>query len=126
MVPVMIVLIIFGSIAAVIIAPMYFRSQERQRMLETVRAAIEKGEPMPENLTEAMTRSAKISAPVSPQRDLRTGIIWLGVGIGLACMGLALNYEDADATWPMIGIAAFPIFIGLAFIAMFFLNRDRH
>jgi hypothetical protein len=121
----MIVLIIFGTIAAVIIAPMYFRSQERQRMLETVRLAIEKGEPMPDNVTEAISRSVKTPLPVSPQRDLRTGIIWLGVGVGLAAMGLALNFEDPEATWPMIGISAFPVFIGLAFIAMSFLNRDR-
>jgi hypothetical protein len=121
----MIILIIFGSIAAVIIAPMYFRSQERQRMLETVRIAIEKGEPMPDNITEAISRSAKMPLPVSPQRDLRTGIIWLGVGVGLAAMGVLLGYDDPDAVYPMIGIACFPAFIGLAFIIMSFLNRGR-
>jgi len=125
MIPVMIVLIIFGSIAAVIIAPMYFRSQERQRMLETVRSAIEKGEPMPDNLTEAISRGARMPAPSSPERDLRTGIIWLGVGVGLAAMGWTLSFEDPDATFPLIGIACFPAFIGLAFIAMYFLNRGR-
>jgi len=121
----MIVLIIFGSIAAVIIAPMYFRSQERQRMLETVRSAIEKGEPMPENLTDAIARGARIPPPASPDRDLRTGIIWLGVGVGLAAMGWALSFEDPDATFPLIGIACFPAFIGLAFVAMYFINRGR-
>jgi hypothetical protein len=125
MIPVMIVLIIFGSIAAVIIAPMYFRSQERQRMLETVRSAIEKGEPMPENLTDAIARGARIPPPASPDRDLRTGIIWLGVGVGLAAMGWALSFEDPDATFPLIGIACFPAFIGLAFVAMYFINRGR-
>ena len=125
MTAIMIILIIFGTIGAVIIAPMYFRSQERQRMLETVRIAIEKGEPMPENLTEAIARTAKAQAPVSPQRDLRTGIIWLGIGVGLAAMGVLLGYDDPDATYPLIGIACFPAFIGIAFIVMSFLNRPR-
>lgn len=94
-------------------------------MLEMMRVAIEKGEPMPENVTEAISRSARIRPALSPQRDLRTGIIWLGVGVGLAAMGLALNFDDPDATMPMIGIACFPAFIGIAFIVMYFLNRDR-
>ena len=94
-------------------------------MLDTVRLAIEKGEPMPENLTEAMARTAKAQTPASPHADLRTGIIWLGIGVGLAAMGIALGYDDPDATWPLIGIACFPAFIGVAFIVMSFLNRPR-
>lgn len=125
MVAIVILLIIFGSITVMVVAPMYFRSQERQRMLEMMRVAIDKGEPMPENVTEAISHSAKIRPPLSPQRDLRTGIIWLGVGVGLAAMGIALNFDDPDATMPMIGIACFPAFIGIAFIVMYFLNRGR-
>ncbi|MDB5475965.1 MAG: hypothetical protein JWP49_1476 [Phenylobacterium sp.] len=116
---------IFGCImiAAIVIIPRYFQSIERQKMAETLKAAIEKGQPLPTEVVEAI--SSGVKAPPSPQRDLRTGIIWLGVGAGLAGMGIALNFEDPEATWPMIGISAFPVFIGLAFIAMYFLNRDR-
>jgi len=110
-------------IAAIVILPRYFQSQERQKMAETLRAAIEKGQPLPTEVVEAI--SSGVKTPPSPQRDLRTGIIWMGVGIGLAAMGWALNFEEPDATWPMIGISAFPVFIGLAFIAMYFLNRGR-
>lgn len=110
-------------IAAIVIVPRYFQSQERQKMAETLKAAIEKGQPLPTEVVDAISSGAKV--PPSPQRDLRTGIVWLGVGVGLAAMGWALNFEDPDATWPMIGISAFPIFIGLAFVAMYFLNRGR-
>jgi hypothetical protein len=110
-------------IAAIVIIPRYFQSQERQKMAETLRAAIEKGQPLPTEVVDAI--SSGVKAPPSPQRDLRTGIIWLGVGVGLAAMGWALNFEDPEATWPMIGISAFPVFIGLAFLAMYFLNRGR-
>jgi len=116
---------IFGCImiAAIVIVPRYFQSMERQKMAETLRAAIEKGQPLPTEVVDAI--SSGVKTPPSPQRDLRTGIIWLGVGVGLAGMGFALSFEDADATFPLIGIACFPAFIGLAFIAMYFLNRGR-
>jgi hypothetical protein len=66
-----------------------------------------------------------VKAPPTPQTDLRTGIIWLGVGVGLAAMGWAIGYDDPDATYPLIGIACFPAFIGIAFIVMSFLNKSR-
>ena len=122
-----ILIVIFGSIAAVIIAPRYFKSIERQKMADTLRAAIERGQPLPTEVIDAMSSNVRSgpTMPASPQRDLRTGIIWLGVGVGLAAFGLAVSFEDADALYPMIGIAAFPIFIGLAFIALGLMNRTK-
>jgi hypothetical protein len=126
MTAILIILIIFGTIGAVIIAPMYFRSQERQRMLELLRASIEKGEPVPDNLTEVISRSAaKMPASVSPQRDLRVGIVWLGVGVGLAALGLAISFDNPDGFYPLLGVACFPAFIGIAFVVMYFLNRKQ-
>lgn len=119
----MIPIFFFGMIAAIVIVPRYFQSLERQKMAETLKAAIEKGQPLPTEVVDAISSGAK--TPPSPQRDLRTGIVWLGVGIGLAAMGWLLGYDDPDATLPMIGIACFPIFIGVAFIVMSFLNRGR-
>ena len=110
-------------IAAIVIVPRYFQSQERQKMAETLKAAIEKGQPLPTEVVDAI--SSGVKTPPSPQRDLRTGIIWLGVGLGFAGLGVALSYEEADATMPMLGIAAFPAFIGLAFIILSFINKNR-
>jgi hypothetical protein len=67
----------------------------------------------------------KSSRPPSPQRDLRFGIIWIGVAAGLAGLGLSLSFESPDATYPLLGIACFPGFIGLAFVLMAYLNRER-
>ncbi len=126
MTPVLIVLIIFGSIASLFIVPRYFKSVERQKMAEALRAAIEKGQPLPTDMIDAMSSNVRPAGlPPSPQRDLRTGIIWLGVGVGFACFGAAVSFEDADALYPMLGIAALPVFIGLAFIALGLLNRTK-
>lgn len=117
--------IIFGSISAVIIVPFWLRSQERMRVQETLRAAIESGQPMPTEVMENAARNINIRPVPSASRDLRTGIIWLGVGLGFVAMGVALGYEEPDSTMPMIAVAAFPVFIGLAFIALALINRTK-
>ncbi|HEV7383554.1 MAG TPA: DUF6249 domain-containing protein [Phenylobacterium sp.] len=125
---VFIIAIIFGSIAAVCIVPFYIRSQERIRVQETLRAAIEKGQPLPTEMMATMetaARNVSLRAAPSPGRDLRTGIIWLGIGLGFAAMGVAWGYEEPEVTIPMVACAAFPVFIGLAFIALSFINRTK-
>ena len=90
-------------------------------------APIDRGQPIPPEVVEAITSNVdvRVRAVPSPYRDLRIGIIWLGVGIGVAALGLALNFTAPDATYPLLGVAAFPGFIGLAFILISFLGRDR-
>ena len=122
---VFIIAIIFGSIASVIIIPFWLRSQERIRVQETLRAAIESGQPMPTEMMETAARNINIRPAPSPSRDLRTGIIWLGVGLGFVAMGVALSYGQPDSTIPLIACAAFPVFIGLAFIVLSFVNRPK-
>lgn len=122
---VVIVAIIFGTIAALAIVPIYFRSLERQRLQETLRAAIDKGQPLPPEVVEALTSDVKLRPKPSPQRDLRVGIIWVGVAVGIAALGIALSFDEPDATYPLLGIAAFPGFIGLAFILISFLARGK-
>ena len=56
---VFIIAIIFGSIAAVCIVPFYIRSQERIRIQETLRAAIEKGQPLPTEMMATMETAAR-------------------------------------------------------------------
>jgi hypothetical protein len=118
--------IIFGSFASLIIVPRYFKSVERQKMADTLRVAIEKGQPLPTEVIEAMSTNVRSPGlPPSPQRDLRTGIIWLGVGVGFAALGSILSFEEPDALFPLLGVATFPTFIGLAFIALGFLNKPK-
>jgi hypothetical protein len=46
----------FAMIAAIVIVPNYLRVRERQEMQATVRAAIEKGQPLPPELVEALVQ----------------------------------------------------------------------
>jgi hypothetical protein len=121
---VLIVFIIFGSIASLFILPRYFKSLERQKMAETLRIAIEKGQPLPDEVVNAMSSNVRSPGlPPSPARDVRTGIIWLAVGVGFAAFGGAISFEEPDVLYPMLGLSALPVFIGLAFLALGLLNK---
>lgn len=113
----------FAMIAAVVIVPRYLKSLERMKLQDTLRAAVERGQPIPPEVVEAMSLAARPKP--SPQRDLRVGIIWLGVAAGLAALGLLAGVNEPDATYPALGLAALPGFIGLAFILISVLSRGR-
>lgn len=115
------VVLIFGSVPAIIVAAIYFKSKERQKTQDMIRLAIEKGQPLPTDLVEAITRDVKPRP--SRQRDLRVGIMWIAVAAGMVAFAYALGYGPGpDAFWPLIGLAAFPGFIGVALLVMALLN----
>ena len=111
----------FATIAAIVIVPRYFRSLERRKLQDTLRAAVERGHSVPPEVLEAVSRDLR---PVpSPQRDLRLGILWLAGGIGVACLGVLVGTRHPDALYPTVGVAAVPVFIGLAFILISVMSR---
>ena len=114
----------FAMIAAIVIVPRYLKSIERQKLQDTLRASIEKGAELPPEVVQALTSDVK-PAP-SPYRDLRAGVIWLGLAIGFAALGFAVSFEEPDALYPMLGVAAFPGFIGLALIILAVVARRKH
>jgi hypothetical protein len=113
----------FLLVAALVLVPAYLRSKERQKMADALRLAIEKGQTLPPDIVDTLNATAKL--PPSPQRDLRVGIIWMGVAIGLAAFGIALGFEEPEATFQLVAIAAFPGFIGLAFLVLGLINRSK-
>ena len=117
--------IVFTAIVAIIVVPRWLKARERDNLHKTIQLAYEKGQQLPPELIEALTQDVKVKPKPSPERDLRTGIIWLGVAVGLAAFGYAIGFEEPDATYVLMGIAAFPAFIGLAFVIMSFLGRNR-
>ncbi len=116
----------FIVIGAVIIVPRYLKSREQEGLQATLRAAIERGQPLPPEVIDAITREAKPIA--APGRDLRRGIVWIGVAAGFVGLAYAMGYTDTDASdafWPLIGVAAFPGFIGAALLVIAGLNRSK-
>jgi hypothetical protein len=131
MTPILIVLIVFSAITAIIFGPSYLKSREKRDIQETVRHAIDKGQPLPSDLIDAMTRDVASKLP-SRTKDLRRGVIWLASGIGIAAFSLITamsnfggNDFSHDAGGPLLGIAAIPATIGLAFIVLSFFNPNK-
>lgn len=133
--PILIVGIIFSSIVAIIIGPGYLKSRERQEMQETVRRAIDKGQPLPPEVIDAMSKDVSKNLP-SRTKDIRRGIIWTAVGIGIAAVGIingALygriggwdHEEGVVFSGGPMALAAIPITVGLAFLVLSFFNKNK-
>ncbi|CAL1692281.1 hypothetical protein MMB232_02446 [Brevundimonas subvibrioides] len=125
---------VFGTITAIVVGPSWLKSRERREMQATVRAAIDKGQPLPPEVIEAL--SAEATKNISSRtRDIRRGIIWLAVGIGLAAFGVINelswgggggdNWDGPDFGGGLMGIAAIPVTVGLAFIVLSFFNKNK-
>lgn len=114
----------FAMIVALAVLPRYFQSRERQKVAEAVKVAIEKGQSLPPEMMDALTRGAGPIHP-TPERDLRKGLICLGVGVGLALFGLVLGLTGDGGSYALIGIAAIPAFIGVALIAVGLMGRSK-
>jgi glycosyltransferase involved in cell wall biosynthesis len=113
---------LFAAVAAVFVLPSYFRSRD------------EKGQPVPPELIEALQVGGQMPIE-NPQsraaRDLRVGIIWLAVGLGCVAIGGAFYaglYYVGGATETFASFAAIgaiPIFVGLAFMLLSALGRNK-
>lgn len=118
--------LLFLTIAAVVIVPRWIKSREREALQATLRVAIEKGQPLPPEVIDAISRDAR---PVpSASRDLRRGVMWLCVAAAFVACAYAANYwgdGDTEAFGWILGIAAFPGFIGAALILMGLINRSK-
>ena len=112
-------------IVAVVLGPIWltgrYRSEERARMHETLRIAFDKGQSLPPEIVDSLVQEKQRP---TPDRDLRGGVIWLAVGLGVAIFGWVLGYEDSEARYVLMGMAAIPALVGLALIMLGLLGRD--
>lgn len=100
------------STATVIALVFFFRYRARTAMQETIRTALEKGQELTPEIIERLGHPKQ-----GPRDDLRRGLIWLAVSLGVAAFAVILG-ED-DAVRPLVAIAAFPFLIGVAYLIMF-------
>ena len=112
-VPISLFAMIFGICAIVT----YFRHRNRQELQVTVRAALDSGQPLSPEILEGLT------AALYPQKnDLRRGVVL--VAIALAFGALAFGVGEDDAFGPLLGVAAFPLFTGIGYLALWFFSRQ--
>ncbi|MCB2112927.1 MAG: DUF6249 domain-containing protein [Parvularculaceae bacterium] len=110
--------IVFSSLAVIIISAFFFSYRKRRIVYDAIKVAIEKTGTVDAALVEAIIRDR-----VGPNVDLRKGIILIATALAFIALGYSI--PDEDAIGPMLGLAAFPGFIGAAYIAFhFFAPRE--
>jgi hypothetical protein len=121
-------------IICVVVFPVWIRfhyaSRDRARLHETVRIMVEKGQPVSSELLESLN-VAPNSASVGrvdggAKSDMRRGVSLLMVAFALVVLGFGFYYITGGVvTNILIGVAAFPGFIGLGSIIMALINRPK-
>lgn len=104
-------IVLFASITIIFCLWFYFRFKARMATQETFRLALEKGSELSPEFVKQLAEPEP-----SQDRDLRRGLIWLALGIAMVILGVAVN--EPDAIGPMIGSAAFPGLVGVAYLIM--------
>ncbi|QUD88825.1 DUF6249 domain-containing protein [Phenylobacterium montanum] len=115
-----------AMIVAVIVGPIwiisYFKSRERQRLHDTLRLMVEKGQPVSSELLDTLNTGR----PRTPPNDMRRGVWLVAIALALGAAGLIGGLTgDGDMVGFLCGLAAFPGFIGLGYVVMAILNRDK-
>ena len=114
MVEELIPIVMFLSIAVVFVFWFYFRHRGRMEMQQTFRMALEKGI----ELTPELIR--QMGEPEPPKdKDLRRGLIWLAIAVGLALIAVAIGSQEPDAFSGIMAGAALPFSIGCAYMIMY-------
>jgi len=114
----------FLMVVAIVAIPAWLKSRDRREMQATLRAAIEKGQPLPPEVIESISKE-NAKPPATAARDLRTGVILVAVAVGIGILGYAVSFAEMDAYYPIVGVAAIPGMIGLAFIILSFFNKHK-
>jgi hypothetical protein len=114
LVPIGVVGTVFGFAAVTIGIVAYARHRNGRLRHETIRLAIEKGQPLPPELLDPIRRSDPAL------RDLRRGLLLLALGLG-ACLYFGLSPEpDLHQQW---AAGFIPGLMGLAYLATWAIGR---
>ncbi len=114
----------FAMIIAIVWMFQHFAYRKRSESFQTLRLAIEKGQPLTSEALEAM---ARMSSPIA---DLRRGIVFVAIAAGFASfatilgMGPGGDGERVEVMRGLYGIATFPLFIGLAFLGLHYFANE--
>lgn len=100
---------------------LHFRNKRSLEVQQTLRIALEKGMQLSPELIDQMGASNK----PHPLKDVRRGIVWIAVAAGTALFGYCIPDPSNQAFAAILAIAALPLAIGLAYLAMHRFTRTQ-
>ena len=115
----MIPIVMFAGLTIVFCVLFWFRYRARSEMQQTFRAALDKGQELTPEIIDRLGHPK-----ASKDKDMRLGIIWLAIAVGIVAFGFGIPDED-DVARIFAGIGAFPFAIGIAYLILHkFADRD--
>lgn len=113
MVEELIPIVMFLALMVVFVALFWFRYRARRDMQETFRTALERGQELTPEIIDRLGQPKE-----SKFKDLRLGVIWMALAVGLMLCGLAVPDDSGDALRGVLAGAAFPFAIGIAYLIL--------
>ena len=110
-------IVMFISVAVVLIALFWFRWRARDGMQQTIRMALDKGHELTPEIIDRLGHPKE-----SKYKDLRLGIIWLSLAAGVALIAFAIPDPSGHALRGTLAGAALPFAIGLGYLVIYFLT----
>lgn len=104
-------IVFFVAVTVVFSLWFYFRYKARMATQETFRLALERGSELSPEFIKHLAEPES-----SKDKDLRRGLIWIALGVAMLLLAIGVN--EPDAMGPMMGSAAFPGLIGVAYLVM--------
>lgn len=112
--------VMFIGLTVVFSLLFWFRYRARHEMQETLRVALDKGQDLTPEIIDRLGHPK-----AAPDKDLRLGVIWLAVAVGLVLIGFAVPDQGGDALRGLLAGAAFPFAIGVAYMILYFFTGNR-
>ena len=105
-------IVMFAGLTIIFCVLFWFRYRARAEMQQTFRAALDKGQELTPEIIDRLGHPKAVK-----DKDLRLGVIWLAIAVGLVAFGFGIPDED-DVARIFAGIAAFPFAIGVAYMIL--------
>ncbi len=95
----------------------WLRLKAKREMFETIRVALDKGQELSPELIDRLAHPTP-----SKNKDLRLGVIWLAIAVGIALMAAAVSYFAVEALYGTLAASALPLAIGLGYLLIHFVT----
>ena len=96
----------------------WFRYRTRSEMQATIRSAIDKGQDLSPEIIDRLGHPK-----ASKHRDLRLSLLWIAIALATGVFGAMIPEPEGNAQQVFAGIASFPLFIGIAYLLIWYVSE---
>lgn len=111
-----VVFIVFGSIAALVLGPIWFKERTKRSAHQLIAQALEKGQSLDPAIMQRLTESIEVQQK-SPRRTLGSAVVMIALAVGFVGASL-LDGGGLEASDGMVRAAFILGALGLAFLVL--------